>query len=151
MQLILLKKVANLGELGDIVTVKNGYARNYLIPYGIAKRATEANIQEFESRRAELEKKQADTLARAQAIAADLGGLMVQITRKASVDGRLFGSVTSRDIVEAALQAGHTVDRSAIKMPEGPLKQVGDVTLTVVLHPDVHTTITVSVLGEMAH
>ena len=151
MQLILLEKVANLGALGDIVHVKNGYARNYLIPQGIAKRATDDNIKEFEARRAELEKKQADILARAQAIAASMEGLMVQVTRKASVDGRLFGSVTNRDIAEAIEQAGHTVDRSAIKMPEGPLKQVGDTTLTIVLHPDVQTTVTVSVLGEMVN
>ena len=150
MQLILLEKVANLGALGDIVKVKNGYARNYLIPQGIAKRATTINLAEFEARRAELEQKQTDILARAQAVAAALEGLMVQVTRKSGVDGRLFGSVTNRDIAEAVEAAGHLIEKSSIKMPEGPIKQVGDVVLTIILHADVSTTITVSVLGEHA-
>ena len=150
MQLILLEKVANLGALGDIVKVKNGYARNYLIPQGIAKRATPDNIKDFEARRAELEKKQADILARARAVAEQIEGLMLQISRKASADGRLFGSVTNRDISEAIEAAGYQLERSTIKMPEGAIKQVGDVVLSVVLHADVAANITVSVLGEHA-
>ena len=150
MQLILLEKVANLGVLGDIVKVKNGYARNYLIPQGIAKRATPDNIKDFEARRAELEKKQADILDRAKAVAEQIEGLMVQIRRKASADGRLFGSVTNRDISEAIEAAGYQLERSTIKMPEGAIKQVGDIVLSVVLHADVAANITVSVLGEHA-
>lgn len=148
MQVILLEKVINLGALGDIVTVKDGYARNFLIPKGKAKRATEANKAEFEARRAELERRQAEKLAEAQAQAEKLAGLMVQITRNASVDGRLFGSVTNSDIVEALAVQGFEVERSAVRMPEGPIKVVGDNTVEIALHTDVVTHITVSVLGE---
>lgn len=150
MQIILLEKVINLGNLGDVVKVKDGYARNYLIPQGKAKRATEANLAEFEKRRAELEKTQADALAAAQAQAAGLEGLMLQITAKAGVDGRLFGSVTNHDIAEALAAQGHVLEKGAVRMPEGPLKQVGDYSLVVALHGDVHANITVSVLGEAA-
>lgn len=148
MQVILLEKVINLGALGDIVTVKDGYARNFLIPKGKAKRATEANKAEFEARRAELERRQAEKLAEAQALAEKLSGLMVQITRNASMDGRLFGSVTNADIVEALATQGFSIERSAVRMPEGPIKQVGDNTIEIALHTDVTTHITVSVLGE---
>ncbi len=150
MQIILLEKVVNLGNLGDVVKVKDGYARNYLIPHGKAKRATATNLAEFEKRRAELEKAQAEALAGAQAAAAKLEGLMLQITAKAGVDGRLFGSVTNHDIVEALEAQGHVIEKGAVRMPEGPLKQVGDYPLVVALHGDVHATITVSVLGEAA-
>src|SRR5690606_2101682 len=125
MQIILLEKVVNLGGLGDVVKVKDGYARNYLIPQGKAKRATPENLAEFEKRRAELEKQQAEQLAAAQAKAAELEGLTLQITRKAGVDGRLFGSVTTFDIVEALEAQGHKVERSAVRMPQGPLKSIG--------------------------
>jgi len=148
MQIILLEKVGKLGNLGDVVKVKDGYARNFLIPQGKAKRATESNMAEFEARRAELEKAQADKLAAAQAIAEKLEGLMVQITRNAGMDGRLFGSVTNADVAEALAAQGFDIDRSAVRMPEGPLKAVGDVQLDVSLHSDVVTSITVSVLGE---
>lgn len=148
MQVILLEKVINLGALGDIVTVKDGYARNFLIPKGKAKRATEANKAEFEARRAELERRQAEKLAEAQAQAEKLSGLMVQITRNASMDGRLFGSVTNADIVEALATQGFSIERSAVRMPEGPIKLVGDNTIEIALHTDVTTHITVSVLGE---
>ncbi|MBQ1657596.1 MAG: 50S ribosomal protein L9 [Rhodocyclaceae bacterium] len=148
MQVILLEKVINLGALGDIVTVKDGYARNFLIPKGKAKRATEANKAEFEARRAELERRQAEKLAEAQALAEKLSGLMVQITRNASMDGRLFGSVTNADIVEALATQGFSIERSAVRMPEGPIKLVGDNTIEIALHTDVTTHITVSVLGE---
>jgi large subunit ribosomal protein L9 len=148
MQVILMQKVTNLGELGDVVKVKDGYARNYLIPEGKAKRATEANLKAFEVRRAELEKAQAETLKAAQDRAARLDGLTVQITQKAGPDGRLFGSVTNYDIVEALKKQGHEVERANIRMPQGPLKQVGDVPLQVALHTDVTVNITVSVLGE---
>jgi large subunit ribosomal protein L9 len=150
MQIILLEKVVNLGTLGDIVKVRDGYARNYLIPQGKAKRATEANKAEFEARRAELEAAQAGKLAEAQALAAKLEGLMVQITRKAGMDGRLFGSVNNADIAEALGSLGFTVGRSAVRLPAGPLKQVGDVQIDVALHADVVAPITVSVLGEQA-
>jgi len=148
MQIILLEKVGKLGNLGDVVKVKDGYARNFLIPQGKAKRATEANMAEFEARRAELEKAQADKLAAAQAVAEKLEGLMVQITRNAGMDGRLFGSVTNADVAEALAAQGFDIDRSAVRMPEGPLKSVGDTQLDVALHSDVVTSITVSVLGE---
>ena len=148
MQVILLEKVTNLGQLGEIVKVKNGFARNYLIPHGKAKRATEANIAEFEKRRGELERAQADALAQAQERAAKLDGLMVQITQKAGVDGKLFGSVTNVDIAEALKAQGFEVPKAAIRMPQGPIKQVGDQPLKIALHADAVVTITVSVLGE---
>ncbi len=148
MQIILLEKVTNLGTLGDIVKVRDGYARNFLIPQGKAKRATEANKAEFEARRAEFERVQADKLAEAQALAGKLEGLMVQITRKAGMDGRLFGSVTNADIAEALEALGFSIERSALRLPDGPIKQVGDVQIDVSLHADVVTAITVSVLGD---
>jgi large subunit ribosomal protein L9 len=148
MEVILLEKIAKLGELGQVVKVKDGYARNYLIPHGKAKRATEENRKAFESRRAELEKAQADALAKARERAAKLDGLTLQITQKAGPDGRLFGSVTNYDIVEALQKQGHEVERANIRMPQGPLKQVGDYPIEIALHTDVAVTITVSVLGE---
>jgi len=148
MQVILMEKVVNLGSLGDVVKVKDGYARNFLIPQGKAKRATEANLKEFEIRRADLEKKAAELLSAAEARAAKLEGLMVQITRKAGVDGRLFGSVTNADVSEALAVQGINVPKAEIRMPQGPLKQVGDYPLTLQLHTDVLANITVSVLGE---
>jgi large subunit ribosomal protein L9 len=148
MQIILMEKVVNLGQLGDVVKVKNGYARNFLIPQGKAKRATQAAIAEFEAKRAELEKTQADILSAAQARAAKLEGLMLQITQKAGVDGKLFGSVTNADIEDALKAQGFEVERSMIRMPQGSLKQVGDHPVTVVLHTDVAAHIVVSVLGE---
>jgi large subunit ribosomal protein L9 len=148
MQVILMEKVVNLGNLGDVVKVRDGFARNYLIPQGKAKRATPDNLKAFESRRAELEKAQADSLAKAQERAAKLEGLMVQVTQKAGVDGRLFGSVGNYDIVEALGKQGIEIERSQVRMPQGPLKQVGDYPIQVVLHSDVVATITVSVLGE---
>ena len=148
MQIILLEKVGKLGGLGDVVKVKDGYARNYLIPQGLAKRATTNNMAEFEARRAELERLQAEKLEAAQALGAKLDGLMVQITRKAGMDGRLFGSVSNIDVAEAVAAQGFEIDRSAIRMPQGHLKQIGDTQLEVALHADVTVSITVSVLGE---
>ena len=148
MQVILLEKVINLGGLGDVVKVKDGYARNFLIPKGKAKRATEANLKEFEGRRAELEAAQAAQLAEAQAAAEKINGLMLQVTRKAGVDGRLFGSVTTYDIAEALSAQGHEVERGAIRLPQGPLKAIGDHQVEIALHSDAHATVTVSVLGE---
>jgi large subunit ribosomal protein L9 len=148
MQVILMEKVVNLGELGDVVKVKDGFARNFLIPHGKAKRATPENLKAFESRRAELEKAQAEALAKAQAQAAKLEGLNVTITHKAGTDGRLFGSVTNYDIVEALAKLGHEVERSQIRMPQGPLKQAGEFPLQVALRSDVVSTITVAVVGE---
>ncbi len=148
MQVILMEKVANLGGLGDVVKVKDGFARNFLIPHGKAKRATEANLKEFEGRRAELEKKAADQLTAAQDRAAKMEGLMVQVARKAGVDGRLFGSVTNADVAEALAAQGFPVAKGEVRTPHGPLKQVGDYPLTVQLHSDVVANITVSVLGE---
>jgi large subunit ribosomal protein L9 len=150
MQIILLEKVVNLGQLGDVVKVKDGYARNFLIPHGKAKRATAQNLAEFEKRRADLEKAQAEQLAQAQERAAKLDGMMIQIAQKAGVDGKLFGSVTNIDISEALAKQGFEVPKAAIRMPEGPLKVVGDHPLKVALHTDVVVTITVSVLGEQA-
>ncbi|MDE2387694.1 MAG: 50S ribosomal protein L9 [Betaproteobacteria bacterium] len=148
MQIILMEKVTNLGQLGDIVKVKSGFARNYLIPQGKAKRATEQAIADFQSRRAELEKKQAADLAAAQAVAAKLDGLLVQISQKVGSDGKLFGSVTNANIAEALAGLGFTVERSMIRMPNGQLKQVGDYPLVIALSSDVAANITVSVLGE---
>ena len=148
MQVILMEKLANLGNLGDVVRVKDGYARNYLIPQGKAKRATEANIKAFEVRRTELEKAQAETLGRAQERGVKLDGLTLQIVQKAGVDGRLFGSVTNYDVVEALTKQGHEIERSQVRMPDGPLKQVGEYKLQVALHPDVIVAINVAVLGE---
>ncbi len=150
MQIILLEKIVNLGQLGDVVKVKDGFARNFLIPHGKAKRATTANLAEFEKRRSELEKAQNEALAQAQAAAAKLDGLMVQITQKAGVDGKLFGSVTNSDISDALKRQGHDVVKAAIRMPAGPIKMIGDTPLKIALHADVVVGITVSVLGEAA-
>lgn len=147
MQVILLEKIVNLGQLGDIVKVREGYGRNFLIPQGKAKRATEANIQAFEARRGELEKAQADALSSAQARAAQLEGMMLQIEQKAGVDGKLFGSVGNSDIAEALKTQGVDVHKSEIRMPNGPLKQIGDYPITIDLHSDVKANVTVSVLG----
>ena len=148
MQVILMEKVANLGNLGDVVKVKDGFARNYLIPEGKAKRATDANLKAFESKRAELEKAQNAALAKAQEHGARLEGFTLQIAQKAGPDGRLFGSVTNYDIVEGLKKQGHEVERAQIRMPQGPLKQVGEYPIQVALHTDVTVTIKVSVLGE---
>jgi len=148
MQVILLEKIVNLGSLGDVVKVKDGFARNFLIPHGKAKRATPANVAEFELRRGELERAQADALAKAQEKAAKLDGLMLQVTQKAGVDGKLFGSVTNVDVSEALKVQGVDIPKAAIRMPQGPLKTVGDHPLKIALHADVVVTVTVSVLGE---
>ena len=148
MQVILMEKVVNLGGLGDIVKVKEGYARNFLIPQGKAKRATEENKKVFEARRAELEKQQAEILAAAQAQAAKLEGVTVQVARKAGVDGRLFGSVGNVDITDALKAQGIEIEKSMVRLPEGPFKQVGDNQVEIALHHDVVATITVSVVGE---
>lgn len=148
MQIILLEKVVNLGSLGDVVKVKDGYARNFLIPEGKAKRANEKNLAEFQARRAELEKKQSDELSAAQARAEKLNGLMVQVSQKAGDDGRLFGSVTNSDIVDALKAQGFEIAKSEVRLPNGPLKQIGDFPVTLALYHDVTADITVSVLGE---
>ena len=148
MQIILMEKVVNLGLMGDVVKVKNGYARNFLIPQGKAKRATEANRKIFEEKRAELERIQAEAVAAAQAQAEKLEGMMVQITRKTGVDGRLFGSVSAHDIIEALEAQGFKVDKGAVRLPEGPLKTIGDTHVQIALHSDVVANVTVSVLGE---
>ena len=148
MQVILMEKVVNLGSLGDVANVTDGYARTFLIPHGKARRATEANLKEFEGRRGELEKKAADLLAAAQERAAKLEGLVAQITRKAGVDGRLFGSVTNADVAEALEAQGIKVVKGEIRMPQGPLKHVGEFPLTAQLHSDVLANFTVAVLGE---
>jgi large subunit ribosomal protein L9 len=150
MQIILLEKVVNLGALGDVVRVKDGYARNFLIPKGKARRATEVAIKEFEARRAELEKVQADKLAAAQSVGQKLEGLTVQVSQKAGVDGRLFGSVTNFDIADALGKLGFTVEKAMVRLPAGPLKIVGDHKVTVALHSDVAVEITIAVLGETA-
>lgn len=148
MQIILLEKVINLGTLGDVVRVKDGYARNFLIPQGKAKRANTANLADFEKRRVELEKAHAELLAQTQEKGAKLEGMMVQITQKAGVDGKLFGSVNNSDISEALKKQGFDVSKSTIRMPEGPLKMIGDYPVKVSLHADVVVSITVSVLGD---
>lgn len=150
MQVILLEKVVNLGQLGDVVRVRDGYARNYLIPQGMARRATESAVKEFEARRADLEKVQADKLAAARALGDKMDGTTVQITEKAGVDGRLFGSVTNFDIAEALSKQGFTVEKAMVRMPAGPLKTVGDHKVQVAPHTDVVVEVNVSVLGETA-
>ena len=150
MQVILLEKVVNLGNLGDVVKVKDGYARNFLIPQRKARRATETAVAEFEAKRAELEKAAAEKLAAAQAQGEKLSGLTVQVAQKAGVDGRLFGSVTNADIAEAVTKQGFPVEKAQIRMPQGPLKTVGDHPISVALHTDVIVEVTVSVLGEHA-
>ena len=148
MQIILLEKVVNLGNLGDVVKVKDGYARNFLIPKRIAKRATPAAMAEFEARRAELEKIAAEKLASAQGVAEKMSGVSVTVTRKAGMDGRLFGSVGNADVAEALKAAGFEVDKASIRMPEGPLKAIGEFPLDVALHTDVLANITVVVAAE---
>jgi large subunit ribosomal protein L9 len=148
MQVILLEKVANLGVLGDVVKVKDGFGRNFLIPQGKAKRATEANKAEFAARRAELEKQQADILVAAKARGEKLAGVNVQITQKAGVDGRLFGSVTNIDVAEGLKTLGHDVVKSEVRMPTGPLKTIGEFPISVALHHDVVVDITVTVAAE---
>ena len=148
MQVILLEKVANLGSLGDIVKVKDGFGRNFLVPQGKAKRATEANKAEFAARRAELEKQQADILVVAKARGEKLAGFALSIAQKAGVDGRLFGSVTNHDIAEGLVAAGHQVVKSEIRMPTGPLKTIGEFPVSIALHHDVVVDITVTVTPE---
>ncbi len=148
MQVILLEKVANLGNLGDIVKVKDGFGRNFLVPQGKAKRATEANKAEFAARRAELEKQQADILVVAKARSEKLAGFVLTVAQKAGVDGRLFGSVTNGDIAEGLVAAGHQVVKSEIRMPTGPLKTIGEFPVSVALHHDVVVDIAVSVVAE---
>ncbi len=150
MQVILLDKVVNLGSLGEIVKVKDGYARNFLIPTGRARRATEAAKAEFEARRAELEKAAADKLAQAQAHAEQLAGTTIKLTQKAGVDGRLFGSVTNYDICEELHKQGVKIHKGQIRMPNGPIKVVGDSTVVVTLHTDVSVDLAVAVYGETA-
>ncbi len=149
MQVILLEKVANLGNLGDVVRVKDGFARNFLIPTRQARRATESAIKEFEDKRAELEKVAADKLAVAQALAEKLAGKSVSISQKAGVDGRLFGSVTNADISDGLKKLGFDVPKSGIRMPNGPIKTVGEQTVVVSLHTDVQADVNVVVVGEV--
>jgi large subunit ribosomal protein L9 len=148
MQIILLEKVVNLGNLGDVVKVKDGYARNFLIPQKKAKRATPAAMAEFEARRAELEKAAAEKLAAAQVVAEKMTGTAITVARKAGMDGRLFGSVGNADIADALKAAGFDVDKSAVRMPEGPLKAIGEFPLDIALHTDVLANITVTVAAE---
>ncbi|MFO1324907.1 MAG: 50S ribosomal protein L9 [Burkholderiales bacterium] len=150
MQIILLEKIANVGNLGDVVKVKNGFARNFLIPQGKAKRATPENVKLLEEKRAELEAAANARLDAAKAVAGKLEGLVVKVTQKAGVDGRLFGSVTNVDIVTALKGQGIDVEKAMIRMPEGPLKHVGDFALTVAPHTDVVAGITVTVIGDTA-
>ena len=148
MQIILMDKVTNLGNLGDLVKVKDGYARNYLIPQGKAKRATPAALAEFEARRVELEMAAADKLMAAKAFATKFEGLVLNLVRKAGVDGRLFGSVTNNDIVASLKEQGFELEKSAINMSTGPIKTIGESTVGIILHTDVHTEVKVVVVPE---
>ena len=150
MQIILLEKVINLGNLGDIVRVKDGYARNFLIPQRKARRATETAIADFAVRRAELEKLAAEKLAVAQAVGSKLKDLVLEIGQKAGVDGRLFGSVTNHDIADALKDKGFAIEKASVRMPTGPLKMVGDHPVAVAVHTDVVADITIRVVGEQA-
>ena len=149
MQIILMEKVVNLGNLGDLVKVKDGYARNYLIPQGKAKRATPVAMKEFEGKRAELEKAAAEKLVAAQEFAGKLEGVEVSVTRKSGVDGRLFGSVTNHDVADGLKALGFDVEKSSIRMPVGPLKMVGESSVEVSLHTDVLANVKVVVIGEL--
>lgn len=148
MQIILLEKIANLGNLGDVVTVKDGYARNFLVPQGKAKRANAANLAAFEARRAELEAKQAEILADAKVRGEKLEGANITIAQKAGVDGRLFGSVTNADIAEAITASGVAVIRSEVRMPNGQLKAIGEYDLEIALHHDVVVNVVITVVAE---
>ncbi len=148
MQVILMEKVANLGDLGAVVRVKDGYARNFLIPQRMARRATAEAIAQFEAKRAELEKAAAEKLAAAQAQGEKLAGSTVQVSQKSGVDGRLFGSITNHDVADALVKKGFKVDKAQIRMPQGPLKTTGDHALSVALHTDVVVEINVAVVGE---
>jgi large subunit ribosomal protein L9 len=148
MQVILLEKVANLGNLGDVVKVKDGFARNFLIPQRKARRATETAIADFEARRAELEKIAAEKLAQCQAVGEKLQGTVVEIHQKAGVDGRLFGSVTNHDIAEQLVAKGFTIEKGAVRLPNGPLKAVGEYPVSISLHTDVVSEVVVKVVGE---
>ena len=148
MQIILLEKITNVGNLGDVVKVKNGFARNYLIPQGKAKRATPENLKAIEARRADLEAAANAKLNAAQAMAEKLEGINVRITQKAGVDGRLFGSVTNVDVVDALKAQGIEIEKAMVRMPEGPLKHVGEFPLTVAPHSDVVAHISVTVVGD---
>ncbi|MES2323458.1 MAG: 50S ribosomal protein L9 [Pseudomonadota bacterium] len=150
MQIILLEKVVNVGNLGDVVKVKDGYARNFLIPQRMARRATASAVAEFEVKRAELEKAAAAKLAASQAQGDKLGGMTISIAQKAGVDGRLFGSVTNFDIAEALTKQGFAVEKANVRMPTGPLKTTGDHAVAVALHTDVVVEITIAVVGEAA-
>ena len=150
MQIILLDKVVNVGNLGDVVKVKDGYARNFLIPSGRARRATASAKAEFEAKRADLEKAAAAKLAECQALGAKLGGTTIKLTQKAGVDGRLFGSVTNQDIAEELVKAGYKLVKSQVRMPNGPIKVVSETTVSVALHTDVVVEVNVSVYGETA-
>lgn len=150
MQVILLEKVVNVGNLGDVVKVKDGYARNFLIPQKMARRATQAAVAEFEVKRAELEKAAAEKLAASQAQGDKLGGMTITIAQKAGVDGRLFGSVTNFDIAEALTKQGFAVEKAQVRMPTGPLKTTGEHPVAVALHTDVVVEITIAVVGEAA-
>jgi large subunit ribosomal protein L9 len=150
MQIILLEKIANLGNLGDVVKVKDGYARNFLIPSKRARRATDAAIKEFETRRADLEKAAAQKLAAAQALQEQLSGKIVRISQKAGVDGRLFGSVTNADIAEGLGKMGLVIHKSQVRLPNGPLKVTGEHPVSVSPHTDVVAELTVLVVGEVA-
>lgn len=150
MQVILLEKLTNLGNLGDVVRVKDGFARNFLIPQRKARRATEAAIADFAARRAELEKLAAEKLAAAQVIGDKLKGLVLEITQKAGVDGRLFGSVTNHDIAESLAAKGFQIEKASVRMPTGPLKLVGDHPVAIAVHTDVVVDINIRVIGEQA-
>ena len=148
MQVILLEKIVNLGNLGDLVNVKPGYARNYLVPQGLATIATEANIKIFEERRAELEKASADKLQAAKARATELEGKSVEITGRASDEGKLFGSVGVIEIAEAFTAKGLKIAKSEVQLPEGPLKLIGEYEVNVIVHSEVSFNVNVTVVAE---
>ena len=150
MQVILLEKVANLGNLGEVVRVKDGFARNFLIPQRMARRATESAIADFEARRAELEKVAAEKLAQSQAVGEKLAGQIIEISQKAGVDGRLFGSVTNHDIAAVLISKGFTIEKGAVRLPNGPLKAVGEYPVAIALHTDVVVEVNVKVIGAAA-
>lgn len=148
MEIILMQKVANLGNIGDKVKVKAGYGRNYLLPQGKATLATQENLAKFEARRAEFEKAAKEELVSAQTRAAKLEGFKLSLTAKAGGEGKLFGSVGNSDIVEALRKAGHTVERAEVRMPNGPIRQAGEHVVQLHLHTDVNVDVPVVIIGE---
>ncbi len=148
MEIILLEKIDRLGKLGDVVNVKNGFARNFLLPFGKAKIANEANVKELEERRAELEAKEAETLAAATALKVKLDEMTISITSKSGTEGKLFGSVGNADIAEAIVAGGVDIEKKTVRLPTGPIRNAGEYVIDLHLHTDVNAQVKLTIIGE---